>query len=183
MLVIDVPRIPPEGLDVDRGLEPAEVHLEGSDDFVLGPGGRLRCHLELVDGTTVHVRGRLDGEVGVECGRCLEQYTLPVAQELDQFYLPRLANRPEEQEEEVELGDHDVVVGYYEGEQLDLGEVVREQLFLALPLKRLCREDCRGRCPSCGRDRNQGSCDCPPPIEPTDPRLEPLRHLVDPDRH
>jgi uncharacterized protein len=183
MLVIDVPRIPPEGLDVDRALEPAEVHLDGEEDFVLGPGGRLRCHLELVDGTTVHVRGRVDGQLGVECGRCLERYTLNVAQVLDQFHLPRLANRPEEQEEDVELGDHDVVVGYYEGEQLDLGEVVREQLFLALPLKRLCREDCQGRCPTCGRDRNVGSCDCPAPVEPTDPRLEPLRRLVDPDRH
>lgn len=183
MLVIDVPRIPPEGLDVDRTLEPAELHLAAEDDFALAPGGRLRCHLELVDGTTVHVRGRVDGDVAIECGRCLETYTLNVAHELDQFYLPRLANRPEEQEEEVELGDHDVVVGYYEGEQLDLGEVVREQLFLALPLKRLCREDCRGRCPSCGRDRNLGSCDCPAPVEPLDPRLEPLRRLVDPDRH
>jgi uncharacterized metal-binding protein YceD (DUF177 family) len=104
-------------------------------------------------------------------------------QDLDLFYLPRLADRPEEEEEDVQLDDHDVVVGYYEGETLDLGEVVREQLFLALPLKRVCHEDCQGICPTCGRNRNADRCDCPAPEEPLDPRLAPLRKLVDPDRH
>ena len=51
------------------------------------------------------------------------------------------------------------------------------------PLKRLCREDCRGLCPTCGRNRNTDDCACPAPEEPVDPRLEPLRKLVGPDRH
>jgi len=182
MLVVDIPRIPPEGLDLDAELPPAALHLEAEDEFALRPGSRVRCHVEIVDNTTVHVRGRVEGRLDVECGRCLVPYTVDVAQELDQFYLPRLASRPEEQEEEVELGDHDVVVGYYEGEQLDLGEVIREQLFLALPMKQLCREDCRGLCPTCGRNRNEGECGCPVAAEPIDQRLEPLRRLKDPDR-
>ena len=87
--------------------------------------------------------------------------------------------QPEEQEDEVELSDREVVVGYYDGERLDLGDVVREQLFLSLPLKRLCREDCRGLCPTCGKNLNTGACGCPPPEEPEDPRLSPLRGLID----
>jgi uncharacterized protein len=182
MLVIEIPRIPPEGQDVDEALDGAGVHLENDSEISL-ERGHLRGHVELVDGANVHVRGDLDSEITVQCGRCLERYSMPVKQDLDLFYLPRLADRPEEEEEDVQLDDHDVVVGYYEGEKLDLGEVVREQLFLALPLKRICREDCQGICPTCGRNRNADRCECPAPEEPLDPRLEPLRKLVDPDRH
>jgi uncharacterized protein len=106
-----------------------------------------------------------------------------VDQKLDLFYLPRVAERPQDEEEEVELGDHDVVVGYYEGDTVDLGEVVREQLFLTLPMKRLCREDCQGLCPTCGRNRNGEPCACPAAEEPADARFEALRALAEPDRH
>jgi uncharacterized protein len=182
MLLIDIPRIPPEGLALDEALEPIPLHLEGEPDFTLGPGGRLGCHVEVVDGSTVHVRGHLSSPLAVECGRCLERYPFTVAQELDLFFLPRTAERPAQEEEEgVELSDHDVVVGYYEGEQLDLGAVVREQLFLALPLKPLCREDCRGLCPTCGTNLNTGRCTCPAPEEPGDPRLAPLGRLFPKD--
>jgi uncharacterized protein len=182
MLLIEISRIPSEGLDLDETLDPAGVHLEGDDELDL-ERGYLRGHVEIVDRTTVHVRGELEGRVVVECGRCLDRYPVEVAQKLDLFYLPRVAERPEDEEEEVELDDHDVVVAYYEGDTLDLGEVTREQLLLALPLKRLCGQDCQGRCPTCGRNRNTASCACPAPEEPIDPRLEALRKLVEPDRH
>jgi uncharacterized metal-binding protein YceD (DUF177 family) len=179
MLLIEIARIPPEGQDVDEPLDATALHREGETEFRLGPGGHVVCKVDLVDGTTVHVRGRLSGTVKTECGRCLESYSIPVGQELDLFYLPRAQGRPQEQEEEIELSDREVVVGYYEGERLDLGELLREQIVLGLPMKRLCREDCRGRCPSCGQDKNQGACACPPAEEPGDPRLAPLRKLFD----
>jgi uncharacterized protein len=178
MLLIETVRIPEEGLDIDEGLEPAVVRLEDDPDLVLRPGARLKAHVDLVDGTTIHVRGRLTGAVEPDCGRCLEHYNLPIEQELDLFYLPRTAERPEDQEEEVELSDRDVVVGYYDGGRLDLAEVMREQILLAVPLKSLCREDCRGLCPSCGTNLNLGSCGCAPPVADEDPRLAPLRRLI-----
>jgi uncharacterized protein len=181
MLLIDIPRIPPEGLDVDEALEPAGVHLEADHEVSLR-GGRLRAHVEVVDESTVHVRGRLDASVEIECARCLARYVVPLGQELDLFYLPRAAGEPQAQEEEVELGDRDVVVGYYEADRLDLGEVVREQILLGLPLKPLCRPDCQGLCPRCGKDRNASPCGCAPEEEPGDPRLEPLRRLIDKNR-
>jgi uncharacterized protein len=179
MLIIHVSQIPPEGLPVNADLVPAEVHLEGEDNFSLGPGGRLEAHVERGDEDSVHVRGRLAARLGLQCGRCLEPFDLPVDQELDLFYLP---HRPgggaeEEEEEDVELSDRDMVVAFYRGGQLDLGQMVREQFFLALPMKRLCREDCAGLCPTCGINRNQGRCDCPE--GPVDPRLAPLGKLFD----
>ena len=182
MLLIDIPRIPPDGLHLDEVLEPAAVHLDGDEELSLRPGARLRGHVEVVDGTTLHLRGRLDGTIEIDCARCLERYGVTFGQELDLFYLPRAAGQPEAQEEEVELSDRDVVVGYYENDHLDLGEVVREQILLGLPLKPLCREDCRGLCPGCGKNRNAGPCGCTPEEEPGDSRLEPLRRLIDKKR-
>jgi uncharacterized protein len=169
----------PEGLDLDEALDPASLQLDAETEFLLEQGAHLRAHVELVDDTTVHVRGRLSATVDLECGRCLERYPVPLSQELDLFYLPRATERPQDQEEEVEIGDHDVVVGYYDDDRLDLGDVVREQIFLSLPFKRLCREDCRGLCPTCGKNLNLGECGCPPQQEPEDPRLSPLRRLID----
>lgn len=182
MLTFDIGSIPPEGLDVAEPLAPSEVHVVGEDSFALGPEGSLRCHLELVDGHTVHVRGHLRAQLGLECGRCLEPFPFGVDQELDLFYLPHRAGETEE-EDEVELTDRDMVVAYYESDRLDLGEMIREQFFLALPMKRLCREDCRGRCPSCGLNRNTGRCDCPEAPDQPDPRLAGLKKLFEKGSH
>jgi uncharacterized protein len=163
VLVINVSRIPPEGLEIEESLQPGEVHLEGEDSFNLAPGGRLECRLERGEEDTVHVRGRLSARLGLQCGRCLEAFVLPVEQDLDLFYLRRGAEHEGEEEDEVELADRDMVIAYHDGDELDLGEMVREQFFLAVPLKRLCREECRGLCPTCGANRNDDRCECPPP--------------------
>ena len=178
MLIINVSQIPPDGLPVHADLLPSEVHVEGEESFDLLPGGRLDAQVERGDEDSVHVRGHLSASVRVQCGRCLEPFALPVDQDVDLFYLPHRndARAAEEEEEDVELSDRDMVVAFYRGNQLDLGLMVREQLFLALPMKRLCREACAGLCPTCGVDRNTGQCDCPPEA---DPRLVPLKKLLD----
>lgn len=182
MLVIEISHIPAEGLGVDEAFGAAEVHVEGEDTFALLPGASLRCRLEKADGDTVHVRGRLGARLDLECGRCLEPFVFPLDQELDLFYLPHRADEVEE-EDEVGLTDRDVVVAYYEGDRLDLGDMIREQFFLALPMKRLCREDCCGRCPSCGGNRNAESCACAAPEDSGDPRLAALKKIFDKGSH
>jgi uncharacterized protein len=172
MLLLQVSKIPPEGLSIDTPLTPGEVHLDGEDSFAL-TGGSLRCHVERGDDDTIHVRGRLHADVALHCGRCLEGFSMALDQELDLFYLPHEAGQDQEEEDEVELSDRDVVVAYYEGDRLDLGEVIREQLFLAVPLSRLCREDCQGLCPHCGVNRNQQACACPN----EEPSLSPFASL------
>jgi uncharacterized protein len=179
MLVINVSRIPPEGLEIMESLEPGEVHLEGEDSFGLDPGGRLECRLERGEDDSVHVRGRLSARLGLQCGRCLEPFALPLEQDLDLFYLRRRAQDADEEEDEVELADRDMVIAYHDGDELDLGEMVREQFFLTLPLKRLCREDCRGLCPTCGSNRNNVRCDCPPEADAAMSPFGSLRRLFE----
>jgi uncharacterized protein len=162
MLVIEISSIPAEGLEVHEQLKPGEVHLEGEESFTLLEGGRLDCRLDRGDDQSVHVRGRLSAKLELECGRCLEAFPFDVDQDLDLFYLPHRAEDGEEEEDEVELADRDMVVAYYQGERLDLGEMIREQFFLGIPMKRLCREGCAGICPTCGANRNARPCQCPP---------------------
>jgi uncharacterized protein len=157
MLLLEVARIPPEGLELTEELSPGELHVESGEEFALAPGGSLRCRVERGDDDNVHVRGRLEASLALACGRCLGGFSLPVGQQVDVFYLPE---RPGEgEEEDVELKDRDMIVAYYAGGRVDLGELVREQLYLALPMKRLCREECRGLCPGCGVNRNAAGCD------------------------
>jgi uncharacterized protein len=182
MLTIDVSQIPPEGLEVDEALAPSEVHVEGEKAFRLQPGGRLQGRIDRGDQGGVHVRGSLKANLELDCDRCVETFAFPLTQELDLFYLPHHQGEIEE-EDEVELKDRDMVVAYYDRDRLDLGEVIREQLFLAAPAKALCREDCRGRCATCGADRNRVACSCPPSDSNADPRLLELKKLFDERSH
>ena len=176
MLKVKVTHIPPEGKEVDEPLDPGQVHLEGEESFAL-QGGRFKGFLERGDDESVHVRGSLEARLGLQCGRCLEPFDLNVNQQLDLFYLPHRPGHGEEEEEDVQLSDRDMVVAYYRDDVLDLGEMVREQLFLGLPMRRVCRDECKGLCPTCGVNRNATDCNCPP--VDGDLRLAPLRKLFD----
>lgn len=176
MLLIEISTIPHEGLEVDEPLDLPSVHLGGEEGFALRPGGRIVCRLERAEGDGVHVRGRLRAGLGLECNRCLGAFDLPVDQPLDLFYLPHHPEAEgEEEEDEVELEDHEMVVAYHNGSRLDLGEMVREQLYLTVPMKPLCREGCAGRCARCGADLNSAACGCPPPEAETDSRFAALK--------
>ncbi len=174
MLVIEVSKIGPEGIDLDTPLSEGEAHIQGEDTFTL-EGGRLGVHIDREEEGSVHVQGHLAARLSLECGRCLDPFPLPVDQNVDLFFLPHEDDRQDD-EDEVELAESDLVVAYYRGDSLDLGEVVREQLFLSLPMKRLCQEGCRGLCPSCGINRNRGQCQCV--ADTTDPRFATLKKLL-----
>jgi uncharacterized protein len=184
MLLIQISQIPPDGLLVQEELRPSAVHVEGEETFSLAPAGRLDCRVDKVDGVSVHVRGCLKAALEMICSRCLEPFPFPVDQELDLFYLPHAQDAASEEEEvEVELKDRDMVVAYYQGETLDLGDMIREQFFLAAPVKPLCRESCKGRCPSCGANRNEAACACPPLPSDADVRLLELKKIFDARSH
>ena len=172
MLVIEVSKIPSEGTDIDTTFNAGETHVEGEETFRF-ESGRVRLHVDVDGESTVHVKGHLDVRLALECSRCLEPLSYALDQDLDLFFLP---HREGEEEDEVELTERDLVVGYYQGDRLDLGEIVREQIFLSVPMKRLCQEGCRGLCPACGANRNRTPCACV--IEAADPRLAPLKKLL-----
>jgi uncharacterized protein len=179
MLVIDLSSIGPEGLDIDTPLVAGEVHVQGEDTFTLD-SGRLKARVDRDPEASIHVKGHLEAQMKLECGRCLEPYLRPFDQNIDLFFLPHdKAQEGEEDEDEVQLSDTDLVVAYYSGDQLDLGDVVREQLFLSLPMSRVCQEACQGLCPTCGINRNRGKCDCVVTAETGDPRLAALKKLLE----
>lgn len=124
-----------------------------------------------------HARFRLEGtartELELSCSRCLESFRMPVDATFDVRYLPATEMESAEQEREVE--EDDLETSYYRDDQIDLNELLREQFYLALPMKPLCREDCKGLCPRCGTNLNTGACDCATAWE--DPRLAPLKQL------
>ena len=124
------------------------------------------------DGKKVRRVGHLQTTLECTCSRCLEPFTVPVNTKLDVRFLPSTDNTGG-QEREVE--GEDLGVSFYKDDQIDLGEVMREQFYLALPMKPLCREDCRGLCPVCGVNRNRESCTCQ--AEWVDPRMDALRRF------
>jgi len=160
MLLIQLREIPAEGLSVDESLDASSLHLEDERELSLEAGGHLACQLTLGSDGLVQVDGRLVARLGLTCGRCLQGFVVERDLPLELVYLPRRTMGNGADEDEVALSDREMVIAYYEGEQLDLGALVREQLLLSLSMKRLCREDCRGLCPTCGANLNGGSCAC-----------------------
>ena len=111
--------------------------------------------------------------VELACSRCLEGFRVPMDPSFDLLFLPATAE-PHATEQEVE--DDDLGTSYYRDGVIDLADVVREQLSLALPMKPLCQETCKGLCPECGTNLNTGACDCTHRWD--DPRLAPLKALT-----
>jgi uncharacterized protein len=116
--------------------------------------------------------GRVKTTLELPCSRCLETYPLPVDQEFDLRYHPQSEASAEP---ETEVEDEDLETSFYRDEQIDLNELMREQFYLALPMKPLCREDCKGLCPQCGTNLNTATCDCSTEWE--DPRLAALKQF------
>jgi uncharacterized protein len=116
--------------------------------------------------------GRVETTLDLPCGRCLEPFALPVNQAFQLRYVPESANVGEG---EVEVAADDLETAYYEG-AIDLGQLLREQFYLALPMKPLCAPECKGLCPQCGANRNTTTCDCDTAWR--DPRLDALKGLL-----
>jgi len=121
-------------------------------------------------GQDLFFRGHLDGVVEGCCGRCLRYYSFPLEKGFDIVLTPEPppAKRRELYREEMGLS-------FYSSDEINLSPFIREQLHLALPLRPLCDEGCRGLCPSCGVNLNHESCLCPAPSG--DPRMDFFRNL------
>jgi uncharacterized protein len=126
----------------------------------------------LKDKDQFHLVGGVKATLELPCSRCLEPFTTPVDATFDLRYQPHAANIGEAEQE---IEEDDLSTAFYENDEIDLGQLMREQFYLALPMKPLCRDDCRGLCPTCGTNLNRGTCDCKREWE--DPRLAVLKQL------
>ena len=155
---------------VDRRLTPDAFPDTTADFRVVSP---VDFTAEIrKDGQKVRATGRVRATLEMDCSRCLEPFAIPVDAAFDALFLPASANAGRSEQE---VGEEDLGVSFYTNDTIDLGEIVREQFYLAIPMKPLCREDCRGLCPVCGINRNRETCTCQATWE--DPRLEPLKRF------
>lgn len=161
---------------VERPIRPAWA-TEALDEAALEvePGARLvlRCYRT---GHDVVVRGRIEGAGKAECGRCLGEAHVDLGTDVHVLFSANAARANGDDVSDLEEGDGEMDILPHDGVELDLDTVVREQLILAMPMRPLCREDCKGLCDQCGHDLNQGP--CAHQAEPrTDPRLVKLAGL------
>ncbi len=164
MLKVDLGR-----LERQRRLR-LEAEVDPDDPIWAGTGIDLARPLDVrleaqQVGQDVVVRGRLEGEAALECRRCLMAVRVPIGEEVAVLYQTGL--------DPVEAEEAEVYPLPARGTELDLAPMVREQVVLAVPAFAVCSEACRGLCPTCGRNLNEGPCDCRPTV--TDERWAALR--------
>jgi uncharacterized protein len=166
-MFIDINKIHPDGVVVDDELRLPD--LEGPSGEKLAVSG-ARIQARAVPGKRgVELTGRLTATVHLACSRCLETMPVDVASE---FFLRLVPDAVEFAAGDAEVSEEDASLFYVEEGRADLRKVATEQIYLDLPLKPICSEDCRGLCPVCGANRNQTECGCE--AETVDPRLAPL---------
>jgi len=126
-------------------------------------------------GPVVVVTGEIAFTAKQRCSRCLRDFSRQCTQDIELCYQPR-ALAGGRDDHETELTSDELVTIDYQGNEIDLWPELREAALLALPLKPLCRDDCQGICPICGKDRNVADCGCRDDY--TDPRWDTLRKLT-----
>lgn len=136
------------------------LETSGTAELLLNTNGEIR------------VRGSLKVQMEADCDRCLEAAGFPVDVAFDLYYEPAV-EMPDR--DDLEIGAGESEIDFYEGEGLELEHILREQILLALPMQRICRPDCKGICPYCGRNRNVADCGCH--AERIDDRWAALKNL------
>jgi uncharacterized protein len=167
--------IPEEGLEANfsEAEDWLDERLRAEEKRLFRVIGPIRVHLRLSkSGRMIHVKSRLETRAELFCARCLEPFSLGLNSEFNVVLKPRTDIPPAE---ERELNREDLESDFYEGEEVNLTSFVQDQVLLTLPPKAVCREECRGLCPHCGKNLNREACQCPTAI--VDPRFQALKNF------
>jgi uncharacterized protein len=157
----------PGSIDLGEDLrQSSQLHTTGRAQLVEEHHGK---HKLIKD---IRLKGELSTSLEVACARCLEPVMQDLKREFDLLYRPRGSDAGRE---ELSVTSAEAEISYYEGDGLLLEDVLREQVLLAVPLKAICRQDCKGLCPECGANLNVTTCSCSEPTE--DPRWSALKDL------
>lgn len=153
----DICDIPAEGLRLEVSEDGNSLQeIAGDADFVILSPVSAELTLLKSEGE-VFVRGGMTALLKLQCARCLKEFEHKVTSKLDIVY----TLTPERDVKERELAKEDVGVSYLSGDEIDINAVLVEQLSLDMPMQTVCTIDCKGLCPKCGADLNQGKCGCP----------------------
>lgn len=172
-LVVEILRIPEEGLPLEARVSAEELRLPEASDIVFGAPVKLLGRLTLI-AEQVYFQGTVAGMMTVPCSRCVESSRHDFEVEIQVMFLSPGSSDSQEDPEVVGLEDEpDMYV--HDGNKLDLAPAVYDQVVLAFPVQPLCRPDCGGLCQVCGGNLNESKCGCRP--ESGDQRFALLKNL------
>ena len=169
---IDLHKLQGQREHFDRRFEPAAFEPQEEDYRVAAPVV-LSMDVENAGGDVFGVVGHAATRLEVACCRCLEPFEIDVDAQFELRYIPATENTGEG---EREIAEDDLTTAFYREGMLDVFEMLREQFQLALPMKPLHDEACRGLCMECGANLNRTDCGHQPVWK--DPRLAPLAGLL-----
>lgn len=153
--------IEPGQIDFDDNLRQVSIlKASGKAELVTGALGEIR------------VSGQASVVMEDDCDRCLEPARFAVDADFTLYYRP--VEEGYGDEKAIDAGEAEM--GFYEGDGVELNDVLREHVLLALPMQRVCSETCKGICPVCGQNRNQKECRCQ--TVPSDDRWEALKTIL-----
>ncbi len=167
IVFIEIEDLKPEPLHVQHVYPIREIKFSHEDAELSAPVATefVLTHKD----RDLHVDGTVGTAIRFRCSRCNKEFSRPFSASFDLSYLPQ--PRGTNQDSEIELSYEDMDVGYYDGVALDVDLMVLEQIELGMPMKFVCRDECKGLCYKCGADLNEGACLCK---EETDSRLSVL---------
>jgi len=169
-MIVDVASLKDAQTSFNLSIAPDQIDLEGERvklKNAVKVEGKLKRGIAQTD-----VQGRISAEIESECNRCLQSAEMSLEFPFDAVFVTA---ENYTQEKEAQLGADDLEVSVFEGDKIDLTELVREQILLNLPTQVLCREDCQGLCQKCGANLNLIDCNCEE--EEIDPRWAVLKNL------
>ncbi len=167
-----------EAVDYSVDLEAGSLELDGEtrQTGTLHCSGRAEALEEHRSPSEVvidlRLRGEFSGQFEVPCARCVNPVRHDLRGDFDLIFRP---SGVDDENDEGSISTQETEIGYYEGGSLQLEDVLREQVLLALPARTLCYPDCKGLCPVCGQNRNEIDCDCA--TRQTDPKWSLLAEL------
>lgn len=175
-MLLDLQRLHGQREHFDRSFQPSAFDPQDPEYRVAAPV-ELSMDVERAGGDAFRVTGRAITRLELDCGRCLEAFEVPVDASFELRYIPAAENTGDP---EREIEEDDLTTAFYREGALDVIDMLREQFTLAIPMKPLCAEACRGLCPECGANLNRTECGCTPKWE--DPRLAALKGLLQPEK-
>lgn len=169
-MIIDLDSLEKSPAPFEVSIEPQEIDLNG-ENFSLNKPVRVIGEVVKKIAQT-NVKGNISAGLKLECARCLQAIEKNVDIPFESVFVTA---ENYTQAKEAQVGTEDLDVAVFEGDKIDLTELVREQILLSLPEQIFCQEDCRGLCEKCGANRNLINCNC---IEKeVDPRWAALKNL------
>lgn len=179
-MIVRVPDIPQEGLELAFDLDPAKLtdrldgdSLDTEDSAIKAPAHNFAEPLPVKvklhsDGKTVDMHGSIKGAYSTLCSRCAGEAREVIDISVNLIVKPRKNKNDEE----------DIGYALYDGEELDCNSVLEDLVVLDMPIASLCSEDCKGLCGSCGANLNKGLCKCEK-VEPVTTANNPFAKLKD----